>query len=85
MALVELKKQQLLLSKEFFKKYQLQHNYEQIAIVQYLIDKYQVNVLADQYDHEIKKTLSVNLGLAEALEKELVEQQVSFSSFEEGK
>lgn len=61
---------------EIKKNLTVQLSYDQIATVQYLISKYQAQVIKDEYWVHIQQTLAVNLAWYDSILAELREKQI---------
>jgi putative IMPACT (imprinted ancient) family translation regulator len=48
--------------------------YSQTSLLAYLMEKYEVKVLEDRYDEQIRQKLQINCGLSEAFKQELYEK-----------
>ncbi|MDR2189981.1 MAG: YigZ family protein [Candidatus Peribacteria bacterium] len=60
-----------LVQKEIYNTLELYSTYQQTSLVAYLLEKYEVQVLAETYDTQIYQKLQINRGLSEAFIQEI--------------
>lgn len=60
-----------ILDKEITKQVSLAYDYDQVSVVQYLFSKYEVKLISDIYDQNIKQTIEINTWFLESFKKEL--------------
>lgn len=68
-----------IIAKEIKRTIKLTYNYDQLATMQYLINKFDAQVLQDHYSEKIEQNIAVNLAREAALIKELIDKQIPFA------
>lgn len=71
-----------IVEKEIKKTLKLTSSYDQLSTVQYLINKFDAQILSDHYSDHIEQTIAVNLAREPALIKELIDKQITFQTEE---
>ena len=68
------------IQKEITKELSLRYTYEQVSIVQYLFSKFETKIIKENYDTDIKQTITVNTAFYENIIKELNEKQIKLTN-----
>lgn len=62
--------------KEITKKLTLQYRYDQLSLVQYFYNKYEIQVISENFDTTITQEIRVNIVFYENMKKELLDRQI---------
>jgi hypothetical protein len=62
--------------KEITKKLTLQYRYDQLSLVQYFYNKYEIQVISENFDTTITQEIRVNIVFYEIMKKELLDKQI---------
>ena len=62
--------------KEITKKLTLQYRYDQLSLVQYFYNKYEIQVISETFDTTIEQEIRVNIVFYEIMKKELLDKQI---------
>ncbi|MDR0608230.1 MAG: DUF1949 domain-containing protein [Candidatus Peribacteria bacterium] len=63
-----------LVQKEIYDELEVRFSYDQISLLAYLFEKYEVTILDQLYDVGVWKKFQINRGYAEAFKKELCDK-----------
>lgn len=62
--------------KEITKKLTLQYGYDQLSLVQYFYNKYEIQIISENFDTTITQEIRVNIVFYEIMKKELLDKQI---------
>lgn len=62
--------------KEITKKLTLQYRYDQLSLVQYFYNKYEIQFISENFDTTITQEIRVNIVFYEIMKKELLDKQI---------
>lgn len=62
--------------KEITKKLTLQYGYDQLSLVQYFYNKYEIQIISENFDTTITQEITVNIVFYEIMKKELLDKQI---------
>ena len=62
--------------KEITKKLTLQYRYDQLSLIQYFYNKYEIQFISENFDTTITQEIRVNIVFYEIMKKELLDKQI---------
>jgi uncharacterized YigZ family protein len=63
-----------LIEKAIYEEIDILYSYNQVSLVSYLVEKYEMRILQENYGEQIQQKLQINRGRSEAFKKEVFEK-----------